>query len=431
MAVEPTPERGAVAKLLRRPFSLSDAWRLSAWRTPWYQGWNILAVSLVFQAVSFAFPIICFTFFAEQWVAEFGVPRSEIMLAAMMPMIVGAAMGPFAGRAFDSMSIRALVAGGMTALVVGLVLLSVATAVWQVVLIYGALMSLAIVFAGSLPAQLLAARWFPRRRGFAIGISSTGVSIGGVLIPPLVAWMIAALGWRQTLVIFAFVCAAFIVPLVLAVIRNRPSSDKVESREGTAEAPARDGEEFTVRAIVRERNFWVLALIVVPIMTGISGFQANLAAYTAERGITTGQAAGLLSLMALMLLVAKFVWGHLADRHEHRILFCVAATASAVAYMALAFGHGLVGIGATMMILGLGSGGLLPLMGASLSYQFGRSFGRATGLMALCFPVTSIGAPGIAWIEEQLGSYTPAMIALGSFVALAGVAALFLKTSRA
>jgi hypothetical protein len=84
-----------------------------------------------------------------------------------------------------------------------------------------------------------------------------------------------------------------------------------------------------------------------------------------------------------------------------------------------------------MMLLGLASGGLLPLMGASLSYQFRRSFGRATGLMALFMPLSSMGAPAVARVEESLGSYAPALVALSAFVALAGVAALFLKTPRA
>jgi MFS family permease len=330
------------------------------------------------------------------------------------------------------MSIRGLVAAGLTALTLGLLLLSATSAAWQVVSIYAAFMSLAMVFAGNLPSQILAARWFPEKRGFAMGLASTGFPIGGMLLPPLVAWMLLALGWRQTFVLFAIFCMAAVVPLVLAVVRNEPPAGAAARPDlAKAQGPAPDSQEFTVRQILGTRNFWVLALVVIPIMTGLMGFQANLAAYAAERGIATGEAAGLMSLMAFVLLGARFVWGYLADRYEHRLLFGLAAAGSATAYLAFAFAHGVAGVGATMMLLGLSAGGLLPLMGASLSYQFRRSLGRATGLMALFMPISSFGAPAVARVEEALGSYAPALMALSAFLALAVAAALFLKTQRA
>lgn len=431
MAHEPSPQHAGVAKRLRLPFAVSEAWRLPSLRSPWYAGWTVLAVCLLFQPISFSLPFICFTFFAEQWVAEFGVPRSEIMLATTVPIIVGAAMGPFAGRAFDTLSIRGLVAGGLTALTLGLLLLSAASAAWQVVAIYAAFMSLAMVFAGNLPSQILAARWFPERRGLAMGLASTGFPIGGMVLPPLVAWMLLALGWRQTFVLFAIFCMAVVVPLVLAVVRNEPPARAgAHAHPAKAQGPAADSQEFTVRQILCTRNFWILVLVVIPIMTGLMGFQANLAAYAAERGIATAQAARLLSLMAFVLLGARFIWGYLADRVEHRLLFAVAAAGSAAAYAILAFSQGVVGVGATMLLLGLGSGGLLPLMGASLSYQFRRSLGRATGLIALFMPLSSFGAPAVARAQEALGNYAPALVALAAFVLLAGVAALFLKSPR-
>jgi MFS family permease len=135
--------------------------------------------------------------------------------------------------------------------------------------------------------------------------------------------------------------------------------------------------------------------------------------------------------MASMLLAAKFVWGYLADRVEHRILFAAAAVLSAAGYVALGFASGYAGIAAAVMFLGLVAGGLLPLMGATFSHTFGRSFGRAFGLMGLFMPVASGGAPAVAWLQERVDSYTPAMFALAAVVLLSGAAAMLLRARRA
>jgi MFS family permease len=214
------------------------------------------------------------------------------------------------------------------------------------------------------------------------------------------------------------------------IIRNAPSAHESAAGKDAAQAAPPAEKEFTWRTILRERNFWVICAIILPIVACLGGFQANLAAYAAERGFRPVQAGTLFSLMASMLFAAKFVWGYLADRVEHRLLFCLLSILSAAAYVALGFASGFAGVAASAMFLGIVAGGTLPLMGASLSYTFGRSFGRASGLMAVFMPVGSFGPPGVAWLQERTDSYTLAMIVLGALVLISAVAALFLRTHR-
>lgn len=52
--------------------------------------------------------------------------------------------------------------------------------------------------AGNWPASTkVVSEWFPtRERGLAVAIFDSGSSLGGLLAPPLVAWLIATSGWR-------------------------------------------------------------------------------------------------------------------------------------------------------------------------------------------------------------------------------------------
>ena len=49
-----------------------------------------------------------------------------------------------------------------------------------------------LALMGQLPATALVANWFVRRRGMALGISTMGVSLSGMIMAP------AATSWRLT-----------------------------------------------------------------------------------------------------------------------------------------------------------------------------------------------------------------------------------------
>jgi len=50
-------------------------------RTPWYQGWNMVAICVLIQAGSMGVAVSCFSFFLQDWSREFRMPVSEIILA--------------------------------------------------------------------------------------------------------------------------------------------------------------------------------------------------------------------------------------------------------------------------------------------------------------------------------------------------------------
>jgi MFS family permease len=386
----------------------------------------VLGATLVFQAINFGIVISSFTFFAERWMHDFGVPRSEIMLAATIAAFMPAILGPVAGRAMDTLSARRVIALGLVALVAGLGLLSQVTAVWQIVLIYALVFPIGAAFAGVIPAQVLAARWFPERRGFAIGVASTGLSLGGVIVPPIVVTLLTQTGWRGTYVIFALVTLAVVLPLALFVVRSGPDGENPRAFHHAQQAAA-SGAAHTIRTILMERNFWVLFIYLFPLGAALSVIQFNLAGFTAERGLSMARAGALISITSMMLLVAKFFWGYLADRIELRTLFCALAIMDLGGCAALSAAEGFLAVCGSLMIVGLSTGGMLPLTGAALSHQFGPAFGRAFGLVTMSLPLTLVGPPIAARLQEQWGSYTPVLMVVAAFVGCSVIAALFLQ----
>lgn len=396
---------------------------------PWYYGWNVLAVGVVFQAISFGIGIYSFTFWVLPWTREFGVGRGDVMTVYVAMTVVMGAISPFVGRAMDTLSIRGLISAGTLCFAVALTLTAYASELWQIATIYGVLVPIGMVMAGPLPAQTLAAKWFSARRGLAIGIVTVGTSLGGLLIPPLVTTLQASLGWRDANLVLAVLVVVVILPPVWLVVRNTPADMGLAGDIGkqAASRTAVEHPHWTTKSILSAPIFWVMICAFVPMALAFGAVQQNLAPYAADHGFDTKATAFLVSLMALVMIGAKIFFGAMADRWSHRLLFMIAigSLAAALSLMRGAVSYDQLTL--MVILLGFAAGAFLPMMGAIVSRWFGAaSFGRVMGLVG---PFTTLAAIG-PWIAGQIrdtsGSYDPAWFWLSITLLIAVAATLML-----
>src|SRR5262249_57164393 len=71
------------------------------------------------------------------------------------------------------------------------------------------------------PLMADSSQWFPRRRGIAVAIVSSGNYFGGTIWPPVVQHFVATEGWRATHIGIGVFCALTMLPFLL-VLRRRP-----------------------------------------------------------------------------------------------------------------------------------------------------------------------------------------------------------------
>ncbi len=380
----------------------------------WYYGWNVLAVGVAFQAVLFGFTVNSFTLWVTEWVKDFGAPRGDLMLGVTILGIVGGVTAPFAGKAMDRASIRLLVTAGAVMTVIGLALISQLDAVWQIVAVYATLIAVGTLLAGPLAAQTLAAKWFRGRRGFAVGISTIGTSIGGFVMPPLVTMLFLEVGWRQAHLILAAIALVAVVPLVWLIIRNTPEDMGVEPDPETAisaaRTAAREFPDWTTMSILRERNFWIMIIAFVPMAAALGSVQHNLSPIANDAGIAPQAASYLVSLMLGSAAVSKLFFGLVTDRWDLRTLFWGANISIGAAILIFMLQPPYAMMLMASVLLGLGAGGFLPLLAAVVSTRFGpKSFGRVMGLVG---PFTLIGSFGpliAGWLRDNLGTYEVAL----------------------
>jgi ACS family hexuronate transporter-like MFS transporter len=107
--------------------------------------------------------------------------------------------------------------------------------------------------AGNWPAGVkVVSEWFPpRERALACGIFNSGSSVGAILAPPIVAFILLTLGWR---VAFAAVGAAGFVWLMFWwPIYRTPGA-------GSEERIPAEAASIPVRELIRERFVWTFLL---------------------------------------------------------------------------------------------------------------------------------------------------------------------------
>lgn len=108
------------------------------------------------------------------------------------------------GPLFDVKGPRPLILLGGLGTVAFLLLLEVCTDYWHFMLCFGLLGGVSLSLAFS-PSISIVAHYFHRRRGFAVGIASSGASIGGVVFPLLFQHFSSNLGFAWATRIIALV----------------------------------------------------------------------------------------------------------------------------------------------------------------------------------------------------------------------------------
>ncbi|MBI1179521.1 MAG: MFS transporter [Alphaproteobacteria bacterium] len=399
---------------------------------PWYYGWNVVGVGMLFQAFSFGLTVYVYGFWVKPLADTFGASRFDVMLGLTLLNLVMGLVAPFAGRAMDVGSIRGLVIGGVLAMAAGFAIAGAAPDTWVFVAAYASLVSLGMILAGPLPSSTLAAKWFRARRGLAIGWSSVGTSIGGLALPPLLAIAMSAWGWRGAHYAMAVASVVVLVPLVWLVVANTPEDKGIEPEadsEKSRTPPASHAKTWTTRTILAERSFWAAAIAFGFLTMVFSGVQANLVPYAQDAGASRADAAALMSVMAGAGILGKIVFGAAADRMNHRTLFYIASAILAAAMLLLREPLDYSLLAATSGLLGLATGGFLPLLGAVVAARFGpKAFGRVMGLLGpFTMPVAIVGPPLAGHIFDVTGSYVLAFEIFLGMIAIAGFAILFMR----
>ena len=196
--------------------------------------------------------------------------------------------------------------GGLL-LAVGLLASSYANALWQVILLYGVVMTLGANCLGLVVFVPILSRRFVRNRGMAVAIVQSANGFARAFSAPLSQMLIAGLGWRGAYLAQGGFMAVAFLPLA-ALFRTSETDDRLP-----AGRMPHAGSGWTLRQAMRTPHFWLLFLVYV--FTGLGSFLVALhqLAFAVTVGFDKLYAAEVLGLGAFLSLPGVIITGWVSD----------------------------------------------------------------------------------------------------------------------
>src|SRR5437870_6440044 len=156
-----------------------------------------------------------YSVFLVAFLEEFRWSRAETSLAFSMSALVGGVSAPLVGVLVDRLGPRRLVLLGGSVLTLGLLGSAYVGALWQIVVLYGALMTLGANCLGLVVFVPILSRRFVSNRGMAISIVQSANGFARAVSAPLAQLVISAIGWRHAYFAQAALMGALVWPLAL------------------------------------------------------------------------------------------------------------------------------------------------------------------------------------------------------------------------
>jgi len=388
-----------------------------------YYRWVVVAYGVTIQAVSVGTLIYCFALFSLPWLEEFSSSRRDLMLTIALMQIGVGLVSPFVGRALDAYPPQWVVTVGLLSLVIGLTLAQDVTSLFQLWLVYATFMPLAMALMGSLTSQTLVTRWFKEQRGLALGISSMGTNIGGIILPLLVAGWLLEMGWRDVMQNILVLAVIVVLPATWLLLRRKPLASATNKQSN-----ATDTRVWTTKEILTTSLFWLPFIGIAPLSMSFGALQFNLGIITRDIGLATEVTANLIALSSVSMVLGKLFFGMLGDRIDHRYLYWLANGIGLLALALIALADNVVTLTLATIAMGLSGGSILPLMGLIYSARFGTvSFGRVMGFGTLTILAGATSPIMAGWTYDVFASYNYAYVALALLLVPAAIAMVWLR----
>lgn len=393
-----------------------------------FYGWIIVATLSVVNFAAEAAGGLNLGLFIIPMCSELGLSRSIFGWFTTGQALSAAASSVFLGALLDKYGPRVMVP--VSGLATGLCMIGISQAdgAYNLLFLFS-VMGLAglIGTGGPILTTVPVAKWFVRRRGIALSLTSLGMSLGPVVLFPVTQALIDGFGWRRAWLILAITAMSLIVPPPLLFLRRQPEDmgllpdgGAVAIPEGKVSAgPPLFEPEWSVREAMGTRPFWLLLSSLALVSLGMGG-SIHRIPYLIERGFDHRIVSICFSADAASATVMILIAGLLLDRLPPRYIAAGAFAGFAVALLFLLKASTVLRMFASGILFGSSVGVMLVCQTYLWAGYYGRAFlGSIRGVtLPPMLLGRSIGAPLVGYIYDVSGSYHGAWhILIGAYLA--------------
>jgi len=393
---------------------------------PFYYGWIVVAASSTVVFARMAPAITTLTVLIFPISQQLGWSRTLIAGSVSAGAIASLVLSPVVGWLIDRFGARPVLVVSVLALGVAMISLAWATIPLT---FYIAFAAGRVVFHTSAPigSSTVAARWFIRKRGRAIGVIFLIGAVGGIVYTMVASLVVESYGLKTTWIVIGLMVLAISVAPSLFLVAERPEDigllpdgDESEVTPGKNEAsipdpvgvketplPEEDDDSWLLGEAVRSGTFWLLVFMGFTCYFVHTSIGVHMGAYFRDIGLGATSAALAVSLSWSVSAIGSLVWGWITDRVQVRHAYCWMFLVQAVSTLYLMLAGGTIGVFLASALFGVVSAGSNVVPSVIYANYFGRlSLGKIRGLGEVGVLLGQATGPVIAGILFSLqGGY--------------------------
>jgi MFS family permease len=368
------------------------------------QSWRVAFTALAVLTMVFGSAWIT-TVALKDIAAEAGGARSIPAFATAMAWLCAGGGGILMGRLAEKISTRWTVIIGSVAVACGLTLstLGPPTPLW---IGHGLFIGLFGIGGVNAPLYVYISRWFDKRRGSALALISSGSYLAGALWPPIFERVIAQVGWRECMLIFAVLEMVVAIPLAFMMFKAPPDLPEPVVPHGSSSARPQ------VFGWPANLVFAMVCVAAVLCCLTMSMPQQHIVAFCSDLGFTRTFGAQTLSVLLGTAFISRQAWGAITDKIGGLNTVLIGAAWQAVAMAGFLVVTDEIGLITASGVFGLGFSGIIPAYVVAIReyYPAGQAYWRIPTLLMF----TAFGMGGGGWIAgimyDHFGHYSPAFI---------------------
>ena len=387
-----------------------------------FYGWWIVFAGFFIQILNGGLLFHGFTVYFIPLQEEFGWSRALVAAGFALTRFESAILGPIQGWAIDRFGPRLITVIGMVIFGAGFIVFAATN---SVLFYFGAFLLLALgsSLGGFLAISASITNWFAKNRAKAMGISMTGMGIGGLLVPAL-AYSVTTFGWRPTAVASGLLVWLIGIPTGW-MLRHKPEpygylpdgvraldhGDDSEETVGSVQTITYEEEDdFTVREALKTPAFWLISGGHAAALLVVASVSIHQIPHMVHRlGMSLEGAATVVAILMGMTMIGQVGGGFLGDRVSKRVLLVTCLLGHMTGLLVFAYATSYAHLVLFAMLHGIAWGARGPVMQSLRAEFFGRaSFATIMGFSSMFVMIAMMVAPVFAgWLADlRDGDYT-------------------------
>ena len=394
-----------------------------------FYGYVVVLAAFIIMVLTMG-TFFSFGIFFKPLLDEFGWTRAITSGVYSVFFVVYGSLTPFAGRLNDKFGPRIITVAIAFFFGLGYLLMSQMSAIWQLYLFYGVIISIGL--SGSyVPVLSTVARWFVKRRGLVSGIVVAGIGVGTLILPPIYNWLISSYGWRTSYIVIGIAHIIFVILAALFLRRDPGQMGLSPYGEGEVKQKNLISEAtgLSLEEAIHTKQFWLffITLFCFGVITQV--IMVHMVIHAIGLGISAVNAATILAIIGGVSIIGRVTLGSVLDRVGNRLALIITFILMSGALLWVLVAKDLWMFYLFAIIFAFGYGGLVALQSPVVAWLFGlRAHGVIFGVSIVGYAVGSAIGPVLAGhIFDIVGSYQIAFLLCAALAIMAIISSWLLR----